>query len=400
MIVPQSIALKMEEISRAYAMQVLNACALKYNFDAKDAMLELGLENIPVTKTGKTKEKKEKKVCVNNVSVVSIPVPFVKGFNYTGCQGLCYNHGLFTPCSKSTSDNKSMYCVECETDGFKNENGMPTCGNVERRSKMELMEYTDLSGRKVVHYLKVMKKLKMSVETALKHAEIKGLTIQAEHLSMVQTTKRGRPKKPSQVVESAQVEDLFARLLLEETKQLTLEDLQTDSNDDEEPEPVVEEPEPLAEPTKVNNDEPKAKKNDEAKTLEKEAKAAAKAQEKDAKAAAKAQEKDAKAAAKAQEKEKEKESKAAAKPQEKDAKAAEKPATKESKKVQKKEKPATEEKKVEEEEKPVKISVKKITYQGTTYLHNPVNNMVYNMEKAYVGTWVAATSTLAFDAEE
>jgi hypothetical protein len=47
------------------------------------------------------------------------------------CQGLRYNHGLFTQCSK---DKKlGEYCKGCNEEGKKNGSGVPDSGNISSR---------------------------------------------------------------------------------------------------------------------------------------------------------------------------------------------------------------------------------------------------------------------------
>ena len=224
------------------------------------------------------------------------------------CQGLRYNHGLFTQCSK---DKKlGEYCKGCNEEGKKNGSGIPDSGNISSRLSLDLMEYIDVKGRGVIAFSKVMKKMKMSEEEVRKEASLKKYILDDRHFEVKgkveKREKRGRPKKAKKEVESGNVKDLFAELIGE-----------VDVVDD-----VVE----LVNDVVVNelvNDVVVKENKPEKKQLEKEAKKAEKEAEKEAK-------KEAKKESKKAEKEAEKEAKKAEKEAEKEAK-------KESKKLEKKE---------------------------------------------------------------
>jgi len=131
------------------------------------------------------------------------------------CQGLRYNHGLFTQCSK---DKKlGEYCKGCNEEGKKNGSGIPDSGNISIRLSLDLMEYIDVKGRGVIAFSKVMKKMKMSEEEVRKEACMNKYILDERHFEVKakveKREKRGRPKKEKKEVESGNVKDLFAELV-------------------------------------------------------------------------------------------------------------------------------------------------------------------------------------------
>jgi hypothetical protein len=269
-------------------------------------------------------------VLEKDVSVVSFPIPFNKNkVNRELCQGLCYNHGLFTQCQKKQTDEKGL-CKGCSKEAEKSKTGSPNCGTIEARLATDLMEYTDGKGRKPIAYVKVLEKLSISIETVKEMASKENIEIDSIHFEMAEA-KRGRPKtKITKKVEATTVEDLFATLVNEELNDVDsiVETVVMSASDEEkdETELVADKEAKLAEK------EAKLAANKESKLAEKEAKLAAdkeaKLAEKEAKLAekeAKLKEKEAKLAADKEAKElklKEKEAKLAAEKEAKEAKLA------------------------------------------------------------------------------
>lgn len=227
------------------------------------------------------------------------------------CQGLRYNHGLFTQCSK---DKKlGEYCKGCNEEGKKNGSGVPDSGNISSRLSLDLMEYIDGKGRGVIAFSKIMKKMKMSEEEVRKEASLNKYILDDRHFEVKakveKREKRGRPKKAKKEVESGNVKDLFAELIgdvnevvddvVELVNDVVVNELVNDV--------VVKENKP--EKNKVVNLAPPLGKVDkEAKKAEKEAEKEAK---KESKKAEKEAEKEAKKEAKKLEKESKKEAKKA-----------------------------------------------------------------------------------------
>ena len=186
-----------------------------YKFDAEEAFGRLSLVSKP------------KPLMKSPTKSRSVSLPFVKSaINAEGCNGLEYNHGLFTQCCNART-GESVYCKKCNEECIKSEKGVPVTGTVNERMEKGLMEFRDPSGRKVVSYLHYLKKKNVSIEEANRLATEKNVDIEehlvegegkrgrpkkeeAEEKSSSKGEKRGRPKKTPTKVESELVVDLFA----------------------------------------------------------------------------------------------------------------------------------------------------------------------------------------------
>ena len=288
------------------------------------------------------------------------------------CQGLRYNHGLFTQCSK---DKKlGEYCKGCNEEGKKNGSGIPDSGNISSRLSLDLMEYIDGKGRGVIAFSKVMKKMKMSEEEVRKEASLKKYILDDRHFEVKgkveKREKRGRPKKAKKEVESGNVKDLFAELIGEVN--------------------VVDDVVELVDDVVVNElvDDVVVKENKtEKRELEKEAKKA----EKEAKKESKKAEKEAKKESKKAEKEAEKESKKAEKKEEA------KKLEKESKKAENLAQPLPKVDLVQPFPKVddrVKVTVTRFEFEGNQYLRS-TENILYDPEsKEEMGIFCEETKSI------
>ena len=370
-------------------------------------------------------EKKEKKPREPKKS--NFPMPFfAENVNADGCQGLAYNRGLFTQCPKNRLDTGGDYCKGCQTEADKNASGCPDCGNVSARLATGLYEFKDPKGRSPISYVKLIKKLNLTLEQVSEETGKTGKTIPEEHLVVVEKKfARGRPKKVNAVEtdDLSVVSDLFYKLSVE--KKQDLEELVEEVLEEEVlEEEVLESPVKTKKP-KLSEDEKAAleaekaakksaleaeKAEKEAKKLALEAEKAEKAEKKAALEAEKEAKKLALEAEKAEKKaalEKEKAEKKAAleaeKAQKKEAEKAERQAKRDAEKTQKKEKkvdekenvdePVTEKEKVDEPQ-PAKVKVTRIQISGKSYLKT-TNNLLYNPEtKEEVGIWDPDTKTI------
>ena len=439
----------MEGIYRECGVELVNLINKRYNMDINlDALLSLSLSNendVSVSKASKVEMDKE--------VVVSFPIPFNKNkVNRELCQGLCYNHGLFTQCQKKQTDEKGL-CKGCSKEAEKSKTGSPNCGTIEARLATDLMEYTDAKGRKPIAYVKVLDKLSISIETVKEMASKENIEIDSIHFEMAEA-KRGRPKtKITKKVEATTVEDLFATLVNEELNDVDsiVETVVMSASDEEKDKEIADKEaaekeaklaaDKVAKESKLADKEAKEAKlaaDKEAKETKlaadkaaKEAKLAAdkeakeaKLKEKEAKLAAEKEAKEAKLAADKETKEaklKEKEAKLAAEKAAKEAKLAADKAAKEAKladkeapkeKVQKEkvvkekvvkkkeetvaavvaDKEAAKEKK--EEENPTKVSVKRITIDGKEYFKTAANILYDPETKEEVGLYDAETNSI------
>ena len=401
----------LENCAKELAARCIRECAKKYGFEAEVEIRALGLENLnlikkKMTKKSGSKSSSSKPIAAKKEKKSVFPMPFeASQVVETNCQGLSFNRGLFTQCSKEKMEN-STFCKGCQTEADKNSSGCPDCGTVASRLATDLYSFKDPKGRSPVSYVKLLEKLKLSVEGAHTEAGNKNIELSEEHFIVVEKLTKGRPKKTAKQVESSDnVGDLFAKLTAEK------EDVMFEIVDDDE--------------VPINSN--KAKLSDEEKALKKAALEEERAAKKLEREAAIALEKEAKKVARDQKLSEEKE----AKKLEREAKAAEEKAAREAKVALEKaareakvadEKAAREAKRVLEKESkkdskkaaspkatpkatPVVVvaavsppaatkKVSRIIIGGTQYLKSH-DNILYNPEtKEEVGLWDPETKTI------
>lgn len=382
-----------------YVLEVVEALSREYNFSASDASSKLGLVGVKVSVMDGSVGRKRKVVEEKS----AFPLPFMGRNVEECCQSLRQSQGLYTQCRNSKAGEK--FCKSCSS---KMVDGVPEYGTIEQRLAVGMNDYVDPSGRKVVHYTKIMKKYKVSEEQVIAEAKKLGQVVdgchfiqpesdnvkrgrpKAEKPAKVSSGVKGRPKKTKKVVEiDGEEDDLFASLVAESINASAAVEVET-VNAVAISEAVANAPE-VATKEKANKSEEKAAKL-ATKEQEKAAKLAAKEQEKAAKEqekAAKEQEKAAKLAAKEQEK--------AAKEQEKAAKLAAKSEAKSEAKSKPAEKPANDDTSAAD-------VVKKIEFEGKKYLKSKKTGIVYDYDEyvksgdqVVVGKWNDATNKLDFE---
>jgi len=220
-------------------------CSETYGFDGEEAVRRLGVV-VSVEKVVNSEKKVVKKVekVVNSGKKFkgSFPLPYNGGMDESCCSGLKENHELFTQCRVVVKGVK--YCKTCQNQADENENGEPNYGTIQKRMSVGLMEYVDPKGRSPKAYLKVMKKLNLSMEDVLEEASKVGMSIAKEHLEGVEESEsvsevkkvkknvenvekkgKGRPKKDKKKVllNEDQEEDLFACIIKSAEKEVEVE---------------------------------------------------------------------------------------------------------------------------------------------------------------------------------
>ena len=206
-----------------YVRQALEHIAEKYNFSAEEALRDLNMDKMSMSRSSTKKTPK--------VNKPSIPLPWTGVVSDESCRGLRLNHGLYTQCSGGRGE--SGFCKSCDKQCATNSSGTPNCGTVEDRAAVGVLEFTDPKGRLVVPYANVMKKLNISKEKVTEEAEKFGLEIPDEQFVERAPTrgrkkkdvavddtddessdkKRGRPKKDKKEVVSNPGDDLIATLV-------------------------------------------------------------------------------------------------------------------------------------------------------------------------------------------
>jgi regulator of protease activity HflC (stomatin/prohibitin superfamily) len=402
--------------------EAVKMCGSKYNFDASEAVRELGLEEVELLSLslslscdrGIVVKKDAKKVSVG----IGIPLPFSGVIQEECCIALRQNSGLYTQC-QSLKSGSSRYCNQCEKKGSQE------YGTVESRMAVGLQDYVDSKGRKQVHYTKIMKKLNLTEEQVMEVANKHGIKVDGSHfIAPVDASKRGRPKsekpakvssgvkgrpkKEKKVVEIAGDEDdLFANLVAQANRESVEEavEVQAVVESAVEVQAVVEsavEMPAVVESAVEVVDVPIVEKP-AAKVSKSAAEKAAEKAEKDAQKAAEKAEKEAQKAAEKAEKEAQKAAEKAAKEAEKAEKEAQKAAEKAAKDTQKVEKVAQKvAEKAAKEDDQAEV-VKKIEFAGHKYLKSKKTGIVYDYaeyvktgDQIVVGQWNDETSAIDF----
>ena len=396
----------LENCAKDLASRCISEAASRHGFDASEEIRVLGLENLSLIRKQMAKksvskgEKKEKKPREPKEKKSVFPMPFVAELvDIAGCQGLAYNRGLFTQCTKKRMENGN-YCKGCQTEADKNASGCPDCGTVESRLATGLYEFKDPKGRSPISYVKVLEKLKLSVITAEEESGKLHIEIPEEHFVVVEKSKkesvaRGRPKKTG-AVEADNVTDLFAKLSAE--------------GEDEDIEDGEDKPVKSSKKAKLSDEEKAAKKaaleeERAAKKAEREAKLALEKAEREEKRKAEAELKKQEREAKLAAEKAEREAKRLAEKAERDAKKAADKAEKEANKGSKGKKSAAKEEvkaapapvvqeKPAAAPAPAKVSVSRIQIAGKSYLKSSTNILYDPNTKEEVGLWDPESKTI------
>lgn len=392
----------LENASRDLAVRCIEQCASKYGFDSAEAVRVLGLQNMTLIRKEMAKRtpkaQKEKRV---EKKEAKFPFPFVASeVQEGGCQGLAFNRGLFTQCSKKQLINKE-FCDSCQSEADKNASGLPDCGCIKDRLATGLYEYKDSKGRSPVSYVKVLEKLKLTVEQAMEEAGKKNIKIADVHFEVTEKKKivkekvsvRGRPKKQVNTVESTDVTDMFAKLSLEVTDESV-----EDSAEEEETQIKITKKNKISEEEKALKKAEMEKEREEKKAL-RDAKLAQEKAEREEKRKADIADKKAQREAKLAQDKAEREAKLVQEKAERDAKRLqekEKSTKKSSTKASKKQEPVVEKK--SEEVAPVqtneKVKVSRIKINGKMYLKSGANILYDETTKEEVGLYDPETQSI------
>lgn len=220
----------LENAAKELASRCITEAAKRHGFNAEEEIRQLGLENLSLIRKQMAKksvqngEKKAKKPREAKAKKAVFPLPFISELiDISGCQGLSYNRGLFTQCSKKCMEN-GQFCSGCQGEADKNASGIPDCGTVDQRLAQGLYEFKDPKGRSPVSYVKVLEKLKLTKSQADMAAGEYSVEIPNVHFMIVEKSKkatvaRGRPKKTG-AIEADNVTDLFAKLTTESDEEI------------------------------------------------------------------------------------------------------------------------------------------------------------------------------------
>jgi hypothetical protein len=369
----------LESLMNETKMELVRSLSEKYGFNAEEAMESLCV-SLSVNAGKREKSDGGKR---------NIPMPFDGTVWDDCCNAIKPTHGLYSQCANKRGDNE--FCQSCT----KMEKNGKLIGRISERQEQG-DNWRDPKGRKPVHYLKVLKYLKLSradvdaylleedfhisekhfIEEDKSRGRPKKSAAVSDSESESASKKRGRPKKSEKVVEVSTTEDLFSTLI-------------SDAKSPRSP--------AIAEVAKAEADEMSDISDNESEKSEDKKKGksvvdkAMKLAEKEAEKAKKLAEKEAEKAKKLAEKEAEKAKKLAeleaakqAKLEEKAKKLAEKEAKKQPKKAVAVEAPVEAEEEEDEDEE--KVTLNKFSHEGVSYFKDNKGN-VYNKKQEKVGVW-------------
>jgi len=217
---------QLAELTKEAVSPMIEKLASHFKFDINEANALLGMDELKIERK---QEKKTKKV------EPKFPLPYsgtVNKIDEEDCHALCRNSGLYTQCTnKSLKDGN--FCKKCQTNADKND-GVPEFGTIEMRLAVDIFDYIDPKGRKLVPYTKIMKKLNLTEEQVNEEAEKLDMVVIPKHFENHENAKtgggqvkqgggvKGRPKKTKKVVEIAEEPpqvDLFASLVADMSSQ-------------------------------------------------------------------------------------------------------------------------------------------------------------------------------------
>ena len=185
-----SCAEVLEKTLERYGERVMKEVSVKYGIELKELMKMINIE---------VKEVEE----ISRKTLSKIPMPFTGVMCGSNCNAIRLNHGLYTQCTNEHSISKDGYnvCKTCVKQIEKNSNGKPTYGYIQDRIELG-DDYKDAKGKSPVSYGNIMEKLNISRKDVEEEAERLGLKLN-EKIFEVKKSQRGRPKKSTDVVDTA-----------------------------------------------------------------------------------------------------------------------------------------------------------------------------------------------------
>ena len=180
----------LENTLKRYGEKVMKEVSVKYGIELSSLLKMINIE---------VKEVEE----ISRKRLSKIPMPFTGVMCVGNCNAIRLNHGLYTQCTNEHSISKDGYdvCKTCVKQIEKNSNGKPTYGYIQDRIELG-DEFIDPKGKKPTNYGNIMEKLNISRKDVEEEAERLGLKLN-EKMFEVKKSQRGRPKKSTDVVDTA-----------------------------------------------------------------------------------------------------------------------------------------------------------------------------------------------------
>jgi hypothetical protein len=217
---------EMKTFATNVVIEAVKALSVEYGFKASEALEKMNLEEMRLRVAEKTEKMEKNKKAKEETP--SIPLPFTGHIKAGWCHAIKQNHGLYSQCNNTpVTEGDVVLCKACNNQ--KEKKGKPTCGYIQERMEVPLMDYKDDKGKKVVTYGVVLKKLNIDRADAEAEATKYGIVIPEEQYEIPEKTKgrpkkehdgadeaekkRGRPKKEKKVVSGSAADDIVAQLI-------------------------------------------------------------------------------------------------------------------------------------------------------------------------------------------
>ena len=162
-----------------------------YGFSVEDALEKLK------EKEGKGKVKKE-------VEKLNFMLPYRGELDEELCQAVQPTFGLYLQCPKEITDVNTRLCGGCLKKLEKNGTGAPDNGWMIDRQKADVYEFKTPTGKKAVHYLKVVEKRGWDLDEIQTYINANSLEVSDKHfevLKAIPKAKSGTPKAKATTAE-------------------------------------------------------------------------------------------------------------------------------------------------------------------------------------------------------
>jgi len=171
----------------AHIEDIVSKLSVLYNFNKTEALLKLGLTHIDNEQPPNRNRRHESNG--KSKRKTKIPLPFCGVVNEHLCQGIRYNHALYTQCTNKQKHN--VLCDACHKQTLKNSSRKPTHGLI-----------TERGNKKAIRYRNLLKKLDIDIQDALDAASAAGVIIPQKELEE-ERVQRGRPRKATGVADTS-----------------------------------------------------------------------------------------------------------------------------------------------------------------------------------------------------
>ena len=132
-------------------------------------------------------------------SVEDIILPFNERIDTNCCKAIIYNHGLYTQCTKETSNEICKSCLKLKY------------GRVEERIKSKRGEFITPQGKKEMQYEKFIAKMGYNIDNVKEALKLANISYDIKEVEEAPKKGRGRPKKSKSKDSEDEMEEIEVR---------------------------------------------------------------------------------------------------------------------------------------------------------------------------------------------